>query len=69
MALTYLTFVLVLSLLANIFAIYKIKSLEKTPAPTLEARDLLHDLTTKGRSALRIEVIDPENLFIVRRGK
>lgn len=32
--------------------------------PTLSAEDLLHDLTTRGSSVIRIEVIDAKNLYL-----
>lgn len=69
MILTYTSIFLLASILANIYAVFKIKTLIKQPAPTLDARDLLHDLTAKGGAAIKIQVIDPENLFIIRKGR
>ena len=64
----YIIALLALSLAGNIFAIFKIRKIKKAPVATTDARDLLHDITTRGRAVLDIRVIDPENLFVVRRG-
>lgn len=64
----YLGTVLIVSIAANIFAYIKIKSTLKQPIKTIDAQDLLHDITRRGRAIVRVEVLDPENLFVVRRG-
>ena len=68
MILIYLSIVLFVSLSANIFAIFKIKSIKKQPTQTMDARDLIHDITKRGRAVVQIQVLDPENLFVIRRG-
>ena len=65
----YLASILGASIAANAFAYWKIKKLKSDPKPTIDASDLLHDLTKRGHAVLNIKVIDPENLFVVRRGR
>jgi hypothetical protein len=65
----YIASLLGLSLAANIYAAYKFKTLVQNSKMTTEASDLLHDITKRGRAVIDIRVIDPENLFIVRKGR
>ena len=68
MTVIYLASILLASIIANILAYFKIKSLKKQPTPTTDARDLLHDITKRGRAIIKIDVLDPESLFVIRRG-
>lgn len=52
---------LVISISLNLFQFFKTKKLK--PTPTLEAEQLLHDLT-KGSAIVKVEVIDPTNLIL-----
>jgi len=65
----FLGFALGISIAANVFSFFKIKKLTKDPKLTTDASDLLHDLTKRGRAVIDMKVIDPENLFVVRRGR
>jgi hypothetical protein len=65
----YISALLALSLAVNIYAAYKFKTLVSNSKMTTEASDLLHDITKRGRAVIDIRVIDPENLFIVRKGR
>ncbi len=40
------------------------KSPQREPELTLDAKDLLHDLMTRGQAIVRVEVIDPTNLLL-----
>jgi hypothetical protein len=52
------------SVLFNAFQLYLAKINKKKPKPDLTASDLLHDLTSRGRAVVRVEVIDSTNLFL-----
>ena len=60
----FLAVAFALSLALNSFQYYLAKSLKKKPRPDTTAADLLHDLTRNGHAILRVEVIDPANLFL-----
>ena len=60
----FLAIALSLSLACNAFQAYIARSLKKKPRPDTTAADLLHDLTRQGQAVIRVEVIDPANLFL-----
>lgn len=53
-----------LNLALIIFLAVKLRSKKQPKTLTTTAEDLLHDLTRKGISVLRVEVIDPSHLFL-----
>lgn len=53
-----------LSLAANAMQAKRYRESKKKPVPTTSAEDLLHDLTRRGFAVLRVEVVDPDNLFL-----
>lgn len=70
MELIALASLLGLSLAANLGLVLHVRSLKtnlqrtrKAPAPTLEAEQLLHDLT-RGGSVVRVIPLNPEELFL-----
>jgi len=40
------------------------RSQKSDPKLTLDAQDLLHDLTTKGKAVVKVEVIDVSNFYL-----
>lgn len=62
---------LIASTAINITLAILVMRLKKTPkaVPTIEAKDLLHDLTNKGQALLKVIVLDPDGLFITRTGR
>ena len=55
--------------LSNVYLILRLRALRKKPAPTLEAAQLMHDLTVNGGALLQVRVLDPEGLFLMRGGR
>jgi uncharacterized membrane protein len=55
---------LVFSVAGNILQFVYLRRSKKKPKPTLTAEDLLHDLTSRGRAILKVDVIDPANLLL-----
>ena len=51
----------ILNFLAGIALLRKPK---RKPLQDISAKDLIHDLTTRGTSVVRIEVIDADSLFM-----
>lgn len=56
-----------LSLAANYVLIWELKKAKKSPPPqqTVEATQILHDLTISGAAIVKVTRLDPNN-FIVR---
>lgn len=52
-----------ISIAFNILQFFKIRIVQKTPQPTLEAQKLLHEITG-GSAILRISVIEPGDILI-----
>jgi len=44
--------------------VFRLRKARRTPKYDLSAQDLLHDLTRRGVSILRVEVIDPAGLML-----
>jgi hypothetical protein len=63
-----LAVILAISLLfsAYLYALLRRSRRKPGPVPTLEAEQLLHDLTANGQAVLRVTVIDPRNLLLRR---
>ena len=61
----YILYLLLLvSLLINIFLIYRIKSVKSKPRPeSLELQEFIHDLT-QGSGLIRIQRVDSSSLFL-----
>ena len=60
---------LAVSVLANailVFLLHKQKKTPRKPQLSMGAEDLLHDLTKSGSAILRVEVIDPAQLYLRR---
>lgn len=60
---------LTVSVLANLLLVFLLHRQKKTPRKpqlSMGAEDLLHDLTKSGSAILRVEVIDPANLYLRR---
>lgn len=55
---------LAFSLSGNAFLAFQLRQVKKKPRPTTGAEDLLHDLTRRGSAVIRVEVIDPANIFL-----
>lgn len=71
MACTFLASFLAVSAILNATLAILLRKQKKTPRKpqlSLSAEDLLHDLTRSGSAVVRLEVIDPANLFL-RRGR
>ena len=60
--LSCLTFLLIFSLAMNIILVLRLRRLKTSPKQSVDARQLLHDLT-KGRAIVKIEILDPSELF------
>jgi hypothetical protein len=60
-----LAVILFISLCTNAYMAFKLKSSKKTPTPTYTAEELIHDLTN-GPAVVKIERINPGNIFIRR---
>jgi hypothetical protein len=60
----FLVFFAFISLSCNALQFYLFRHPKKKPQPTITAEDLLHDLTTRGRAILKVDVIDPANLLL-----
>jgi hypothetical protein len=52
------------SVLLNFWLFFRAKSI--IPKQTIDAKDLIHDITTRGSAIVRITVIDPEGLFQIK---
>ncbi len=61
-----LSALLCLSALSNIALSYLLWRSKKLPTPTFDAKALIHDLTRKGSSIIRLECLDPEGLMFRR---
>jgi len=48
----------------NGFLAYRLRKTRRVPKFDVSAQDLLHDLTRRGVSILRVEVIDPAGLML-----
>jgi len=53
---------LIFSLAMNIILVLRLRRLKTSPKQSVDARQLLHDLT-KGRAIVKIEILDPAELF------
>ena len=42
----------------------ELEKARKAPAPTLSAEELLHQMTTQGSAIVRIECLNPADLFL-----
>lgn len=58
-----------LSVIVNFILIHKLRAVRAKPQMALDAKDLIHDLTKKGAALVRIQVLDPEGLFMTRGGR
>lgn len=54
---------LILSIIAYRIHKLKIEELKKAPAKTIEAQQILHDLTRQGVSIIKIIPLSPDDLF------
>ena len=65
---TALGALLAVSVALDILLLTLLRRAKKKPpaAPSLDATQLLHDLTTTGQAVLHVTVIDPKNLFLRR---
>jgi len=59
----------IVSLIANAFLAYRLFKSPATLQKTTDAKDLIHDLTRRGQAVVKIEVLDPEGMFITRGGR
>lgn len=62
--LPWVAMLLASSILLNLWQFHAIRRKRRSPAPTLDAQDLLHDLTARGAAILKVEVINPANLML-----
>ena len=62
---TFLAFSLVCNALL-LFFLHRQKKTPRKPQLSMSAEDLLHDLTRRGTAVLKVEVIDPANLYLRR---
>lgn len=56
-------FSLVFALVTRLEYKKRLERAKKSPAPTLDARQILHDLTVEGKTVLKIERLDTDGLF------
>ena len=68
-AIYVLSVLLACSIAISITLYLRLKNHVKRPSPTLDAKDLIHDITKHGSALVRIHVLDPEGLFISKAGR
>jgi hypothetical protein len=61
---TFVSLLLFLSICGNIAFYFHARNSIKKPKPTQDARDLLNDLTKRGAAVVRVELVNPENMFL-----
>jgi len=59
----------IVSLIANALLAYRLFKTPATLQKTTDAKDLIHDLTRRGQAVVKIEVVDPDGLFITRSAR